>query len=175
MDAQTLVLDSGYQALGTISWQRAMTLWVQDKVEILEEYEDMWVRSAKQAFKVPSVVRFVKNIFKKMRKVKFSRENVYARDKGKCQYCTIPVTRDEFTLDHVKPRAQGGITSWENVVVCCVDCNRHKANRTPDQASMKLKTEPVRPKNLFQQFSWLQHMPASWRDYFYWHGELVQD
>lgn len=175
MEAQTLVLDSSYQALGVISWERAMTLWFQDKVEIVEEYADLFVRSAKQTFKVPSVVRFVKGIIKKIRKVKFSRENVYTRDKGKCQYCTIPVSREEFTLDHVLPRAQGGMTSWENVVVCCVDCNRQKADKTPEQARMRLKAEPIRPKNLFQVFSWAKHMPLEWRDFLYWNGELIQD
>ncbi len=175
MEAKTLVLDAGYQPVGTISWQRAMVLWCQQKVEIVEEYADLWIHSAKRAFKVPSIVKFVKNVFRKNKRIKFSRENVYFRDKGLCQYCKIPVTREEFTLDHVNPRAQGGITSWENVVVCCVECNRDKGSKTPEQAGMKLKTIPIRPKNLIQTFSWTPTMPKEWMSFLYWNGELQTD
>jgi 5-methylcytosine-specific restriction endonuclease McrA len=51
----------------------------------------------------------------------------------------------ELTYDHVVPRAQGGITSWTNVVTCCIPCNARKGNRTPAQAGMPLRQAPVRP------------------------------
>jgi 5-methylcytosine-specific restriction endonuclease McrA len=179
MEAKVLVLDSGYQPLGIISWQRAFVLLAQEKIEIVREYADMFVHSIRQTFKVPSVVRFIKNVYKRVKKVKFSRDNVYCRDRGICQYCTIPVGRDEFTLDHVMPRASGGGTSWENVVVCCVDCNRSKRNRTPEQAGMKLKTKPVKPKSIFNSFGWKKAFPESWKDFLassdYWFGELEND
>src|SRR5206468_2852304 len=54
--------------------------------------------------------------------------------------------RSELNLDHVVPRAQGGRTTWENVVCCCIDCNLTKAARTPEQAKMKLLKVPVRPR-----------------------------
>ncbi|SRR3990167_1381394 len=174
-NAKVLVLDNGYQPLGIVSWERAITLFYQEKVEILQEYSDMWIHSARQTFKVPSVIKFISKVIKKMRKVKFSRENVYLRDKGKCQYCSIPVSRQDFTVDHVIPRSNGGKTEWSNIVICCVECNRFKKNRTPLQAGMKLKTEPVRPKTLFQTLSWMSHMPLSWRDFLYWNGELEND
>lgn len=176
MDARTLVLDTSYQPLGIISWERAMTLWCKGYVEIVEEYVDLWIHSARQAFKVPSIIRFVKNTFKKIRRIKFSRENVFARDKGKCQYCGTNCTREDFTLDHVVPRAMNGKTSWENVVVCCIDCNRTKKDKPLHKSGMKLLTEPVKPKNLFQTVYWNSGSPESWKDYLasalYWYGEL---
>lgn len=179
MEAKTLVLDVGYQPLGVITWERAITLWCQGKVEIVEEYVDLWVRSARQSFKVPSVVRFVKNIFKKVRKIKFSRENVYARDKGKCQYCSIYVPREDFTLDHVTPRALNGKTEWTNVVVCCISCNRQKKDKPYEKSGMKLLAMPIKPKSLFQTLHWMKGSPDSWKDYLasalYWHGELEQE
>lgn len=178
MNAKTLILDTSFQPIGEISWQKAMTLYFSEKVQIIEEYADLWVRSANQKWKVPSIVRFIKGVFNKMKRIKFSRENIYLRDKGICQYCLIPVIRQEFTLDHVKPRCYGGLTTWENVVVCCIDCNRVKANLTPEQAGMKLKKIPVKPKNLFKIFSWKNTMPNNWREYIssmYWHGELEND
>src|SRR5882757_5948299 len=44
------------------------------------------------------------------------------------------------------PRAQGGRTSWENVVCSCIPCNLHKGGRTPEQAGMKLLKRPTRPR-----------------------------
>lgn len=175
MDARVLVLDAGYTPIGTISWQKAFCLIMTEKVEIIEEYIDLWIHSAKQTFKVPSVVRFIRNVRKRMRNVKFSRENVYTRDKGKCQYCSIPVSREEFTLDHCIPRSKHGQTCWENVVVCCVECNRKKANKTPEEAGMRLKIQPVRPKNLFQVFSWKKSFPPEWKSFLYWNVELENE
>lgn len=130
---------------------------------------------------MPSVVRFLKTIRRK-HAVKFSRHNVYARDRGRCQYCAMRVRRDEFTYEHVIPRAQGGRTSWENVVVACVRCNQKKAGRTPAQASMKLLSTPVRPKTLPaipRAMPFQDGMPESWRawlrDSVYWDGELEHD
>ena len=43
------------------------------------------------------------------------------------------------------PRSQGGTSTWENCVLACVACNKRKADRTPQQAGMKLRRPPVRP------------------------------
>ena len=172
---QVLVLDVSFQPLGTISWQRAITLYFQNKVEILQEYTNEWIHSVNLTIKVPSIIRFIKNVIKKARKVKFSRENIFNRDRAICQYCGEKVSRNDFTLDHVYPRSQGGTTCFENICVCCVDCNRKKANRTPEQAGMKLKVVPIRPKNIFQLFKWQDTMPQEWRSFCYWFQELDND
>ena len=77
--------------------------------------------------------------------VTFSRRNLFKRDHSTCQYCGCQPGTEELTIDHVLPRSQGGQTTWENCVLACVACNAHKANRTPDQAGMKLRRAPVRP------------------------------
>lgn len=56
-----------------------------------------------------------------------------------------PLTMEELTLDHVIPRSRGGTSTWENCVLACIDCNKRKANRTPAEAHMPLRKEPVRP------------------------------
>lgn len=90
-----------------------------------------------------------------------------------CQYCGDKVPLSKYTMDHVLPRAQGGVTKWENIVVSCLPCNQDKGNRTPERANMRLRSKPVRPTNLRQQFSWLdKNVPESWRAYLYWHTEL---
>jgi 5-methylcytosine-specific restriction endonuclease McrA len=149
-------------------------------VEIIEEYEDKLVRSVTFSIRMPSVVRFFRALRGGKRVVKFSRENVFARDKGRCQYCGARVPRHEATYDHVRPRAQGGITVWENVVIACVPCNQRKGGRTPEAASMRLLAIPHKPRHLPEglrvTFTFDKSVPRSWlnylRDVRYWHDEL---
>ena len=179
---ETLVLDPSYLPVARVSWQRAVTLLFMGKIEVIEEYEDREIKSVTFSIKMPSVVRFLRAIRSKKKAVKFSRENVYARDHGKCQYCSTNVPRHETTYDHVVPRSQGGHTNWENIVICCVHCNQKKGGRTPMQAGMKLKATPARPKRLPDMrvtFIWRRDMPPSWRtwlrDFTYWNGELESE
>ena len=180
---ETLVLSHSYEPIARVSWQRAITLLIEQKVEIIEEYEDWKIRSVTLEFKVPSVIRFLKKVFGKKRAVKFSRENVYARDHGRCQYCSNKIPRAEATYDHVTPRAKGGQTRGENIVISCVPCNQKKGGRTPEQAGMRLLSAPVKPKKLPDTlrltFTYRKDMPESWRtwlrDVAYWNSELDQD
>lgn len=180
---QTLVLDQSYIPVARVAWERAITLLFQGKVEVIEEYEDKEVRSVTFSMKMPSIVRFLKAMKGRKRAIKFSRENVFARDKGKCQYCKQKLTRPEATYDHVIPKGQGGQTHWENVVICCVPCNQKKGNRTPTQAGMKLLSAPEKPKKLPENMNltmvWRKGEPLSWKqflqDFSYWNSELDND
>ena len=174
-----LVLDVGFQPVARVSWQRAVTLLWEGKVEVLDSYEKA-VRSVTLELKVPAVIRHLRAVRAKKKGIRFSRENVYARDAGKCQYCGLHVARDEFTYDHVVPRKQGGVTTWENVVVACVRCNQKKGGRTPAEAGMTLRCKPVKPTRpmgtLRFPLSYEKGMPSIWRawlrDVAYWHAEL---
>lgn len=176
----TLVLSSSYEPVGQVSWKRAIRLWLLDKVEVLEEYTDRVVQCALGAIAMPSVIRLLKAIAHRRRRgPRFSRENVYAREKGRCAYCGTKVSRIDATYDHVVPRALGGKTTWENIVIACMPCNQRKGGRTPEQARMKLRTKPVRPHALPGTHTLglpKGSMPESWRQYLssmaYWHLEL---
>lgn len=180
---ETLVLDSSYQPVDRVPWQRAITLYFQGKVEIVEHYEDKEIRSITFAIRMPSVVRFLRALRSRRKAIKFSRENVYTRDKGTCQYCASKVPRAEATYDHVLPRSQGGKTEWTNIVIACVPCNQKKSNRTPEKAGMQLRSTPVKPKKLPETvhltFMWREGMPDGWKTWLssmsYWHGELESD
>ena len=80
------------------------------------------------------------------KEVKFTRHNVFERDKNTCQYCGNVFERQELNLDHVLPRDRGGLTTWENVVCSCIACNTRKGNRLPHEAHMALIRKPKRPK-----------------------------
>ena len=167
----TLVLSPAYEPIERVAWQRAITLWWTDKVEIVEEYQDREIRGVTFSMKVPAVVRFLKSVRARRRSVKFSRENVYARDHGRCAYCAQAVARELSTYDHVVPRKLGGQTSWENVVIACMECNQKKGGRTPEQAGMRLNVHPIKPKALppvvRMGLLYKNGMPGSWKPYLF--------
>jgi 5-methylcytosine-specific restriction endonuclease McrA len=172
---QTLLLNATYEPLRVVHWQKAITLWCQGKVEIVAEY-DREVRSVTFSMRLPSVIRLLRRI--RVRRtaeyVPFSRANIYARDKHSCQYCGVRFASGELTFDHVVPVAQGGRKDWENIVTCCVSCNRRKGGRTPAEAGMHLIRVPRRPERApaIRITVGLKNAPDSWRDYFYWNMEL---
>ena len=176
---ETLVLDFNFQPTGRMSWQRAITQWIKGKVEIVQSYEDRDIKSVTFTIKMPAVVREL-SFYKRKNAVKFSRENVYTRDKGRCQYCNITLPRPKATYDHVIPRDMGGKTKWDNIVIACFECNQRKRNRTPEQAKMRLLSKPDKPKSLPSTaritFTWRKDMPSEWRNWIYdvqyWHSEI---
>jgi len=173
---QTLLLTQSYAPLKIITWQRAITLLTLGKVEIVSTY-DREVRSTSVVFKMPAVARLVRAFKRPKKPVKFSRVNIYARDQYCCQYCRKQFLMSELTYDHVIPRAQGGKTVWTNIVSCCGPCNTKKANRTPEQAGMKLKKKPVQPKWVpaVQISVSKKNLHESWIDYLYWTEPLEED
>lgn len=46
------------------------------------------------------------------------------------------------TVDHILPQSRGGGWTWANMTACCVTCNQLKADRTPEEAGMKLLWTP---------------------------------
>lgn len=177
----TLVLSFSYTPLDRIPWTRAISMVLSGRAEVVEEYEGRVIRSAREVFPMPSVIRFLGKVAGYFRRsVKFNRKNVWLRDKGTCQYCCCKVSIRTFTFDHVIPQAQGGTTCWENIVVACSKCNQKKQDRTPVQAKMHLHTAPVKPKSLPAGdllAHWGDDIPETWKDYIgtiqYWHGTLT--
>jgi 5-methylcytosine-specific restriction endonuclease McrA len=43
-----------------------------------------------------------------------------------CPYCRKPLTPANKSMDHVKPLVSGGLHTQDNIVICCLDCNRLK-------------------------------------------------
>ena len=147
-----LVLNQSYQPAGIISWQRAITLFFMDKVEIIDVY-DVDIRSPSVVIKCPAVVKLHKNVKNKLRGVRFNKTNLYIRDGGRCSYCGQNIPLAKASYDHIVPKSQGGVTSWNNVAIACLPCNSKKDARTPEQAGMKLLNKPHKPKPFFQEFT----------------------
>lgn len=201
MTQGVLVLNADWTPLRVVPWERAVCLLLEDKVSLVQAYTGRMIRSASTGIPHPAVV--VLRRYQSFRdRIRFNRQNVLARDGYTCQYCGAAPVRPsgrpdltELTLDHVVPRSrsEGGrvrlksghyapVTGWDNVVTACVTCNADKANQTPDEASMPLRTRPRAPSGLdllwmaLRQVEipdeWREWLPADspWRDY--WTAEL---
>ena len=159
-----LVLDSSYRPIKQISWQKAMTLFFQDKIEVIREYKDTWISSPSKRFRLPAVIRLVNYIFKLPWGIKLTRTNIFIRDKGKCQYCDKRLNKSRFTVDHVIPKSKGGKSSWENLVCSCSKCNTYKGDKSLKEMGIKLKKKPEQPKNnLFMILK--DESPECWLDF----------
>lgn len=47
-----------------------------------------------------------------------------------CHYCGKRTAWEKSTLDHIIPKAQGGLDTPSNLVLACEQCNQTKANRS---------------------------------------------
>ncbi len=168
---QTLILNSSFEPINIVCWQRAMHLFFQGKVEVIEVSERE-IRTVSTTFKLPSVMRLLRYIPLKKRRniVRFSRSNILLRDRQTCQYCGRKRPCHELTLDHVTPAARGGRRTWDNIVTACLPCNQRKGGRTPFEANMQLICEPIHPPWLPSDSlnNRLQTAPEAWRVYLSW-------
>jgi 5-methylcytosine-specific restriction endonuclease McrA len=162
LNSNVLVLNRSFMPVHVTSVKRAFTLVYSGTASVVDErYQTFdfaaWAAQPTSApvetigttsglLRVPRVI--VLEVFDRLprRHVRYSRTNVFTRDDFTCQYCGERPPRSQLNLDHVIPRAQGGRTSWENVVASCVPCNRRKGGRTPEQAKLRLRRRPERPR-----------------------------
>jgi len=144
---QTLLLTPWMSPHKIISWQRAVVLAYLGKVEVLETWDEE-LHAPSTTMRVPSVVRLTRGSVSTKQSVRFSRVNVFTRDKFRCQYCGVHKPVRALNYDHVVPRVRGGKTNWENIVTSCYPCNDRKGSRTPEEAGMKLLRKPFKPTSL---------------------------
>jgi 5-methylcytosine-specific restriction endonuclease McrA len=162
LELPTLVLNRYWQPIHITTVVRALVLLWNDSARVVEPEEfqlydwDEWaaleaaggepcIRSARLRLRVPEVVSLAHYDRLPSTAVTFSRRNVAKRDHSTCQYCGAQPGSEAITIDRVVPRSQGGTSSWTNCVAACEDCNAHKADRTPEQAGMRLRRRPTRP------------------------------
>jgi hypothetical protein len=80
-----------------------------------------------------------------------TKEMLLARDRHVCAYCAQRFRFEQLDMEHIVPKSKGGANSWMNLVTACKACNNRKANRTPQDARMKLHYVPYVP-NRYEAF-----------------------
>ena len=174
MAVHTLVLNASFEPINIVSWQRAIQLLFQGKVEVIEESERE-VRSVRLTIRIPAVLRLIQYVplMRKKQIIRFSRANIFLRDHHQCQYCGRKAGKSNLTLDHVIPVVQGGRKCWENIVTSCKTCNQKKGGRTPNQARLALIRRPEEPIWLPKttiQFG-VTIIPEHWKIYFHFEND----
>lgn len=94
---------------------------------------------------VPEIVVLTEYDRLHVRDVRYSRQNVLARDRYRCAYCGLGFKTENLNVDHILPKDKGGTSDWHNVITSCYPCNQKKGNKTLEEAGLKLKFKPRQP------------------------------
>ncbi|WP_431045111.1 HNH endonuclease [Streptomyces sp. P1-3] len=139
---ETLVLNASFEPLSTVTLRRAVVLVLQDKAVVEQAHPRLRVRASAVDVPLPRVIRLCRYVRVPFRRqAPWSRRGVLVRDRHRCAYCGRRAT----TVDHVVPRSHGGGDTWLNTVASCAEDNHRKADRTPEQAGMRLLNAPFEP------------------------------
>jgi 5-methylcytosine-specific restriction endonuclease McrA len=136
------------------------------------------IRSSNMAFRIPEIILLSRYEKLPQPKIHFSRRTLYKRDNFTCSYCVKKFKTEILTVDHILPKSRGGKTTWENCCLACYKCNMKKANRTPEEAGMKLHITPSKPKNLNMYKFNLTKPIKSWQSFiseYYWNVSIEEE
>lgn len=181
LNSPVLILNKSWTAVGTATVRDSLVAMIRGAAAgfCVETYRlfdwEMWVnpedppkvsgfvRSTSTNIPAPEVVILTRYDKLRARQSAFDNHGLFIRDGYCCAYCGKKFTYENLTVDHVLPRSRGGGTTWENCVAACVPCNQRKADRTPKEARLALKTRPFQPRwNPVMHIS-PARMPESWR------------
>jgi 5-methylcytosine-specific restriction endonuclease McrA len=174
LSSSVLVLNRSYAAVRVVTVRRAFVMLFREAAEVVHienggyaNYDfrtwcdlsrfwgeeagcagetDEWVQAVNQRIHSPRIIRLLRFDQAPRLGLRLNRRSLFARDRDCCQYCGRDFPHSQLSLDHVTPRSRGGRTTWENVVTCCLGCNARKGDRTPQEAGMRLRARPIRPK-----------------------------
>ena len=113
---------------------------------------DFTIGTSRGPVRIPTVVVLSRYDRVPMKRPKFSLRGLWQRDGGQCQYTGRRLGPGEGNIDHILPQSRGGETTWENCVLSDRNVNQRKADMTPAEAGLVLRSDPRRPREL----------PATW-------------
>lgn len=169
LSSRVLVLNRLWQAINIVGARRAFSILVREHAKVIHWQEGdfrvhsftEWiafssahpaidrgrsVRTVNLQIRIPRILLLEEYDRLPMKEIKFTRQNLFERDRYTCQYCGNVFSHRSLNLDHVIPRDRGGRTTWENIVTSCLKCNTRKGNRLPHEAGVRLRRKPTRPK-----------------------------
>jgi 5-methylcytosine-specific restriction endonuclease McrA len=193
LNQSVLVLNRSWMAVHITHARRALTLLYLGvaKAVSTDDYQtydfESWKEASKAAheqciyavnfkIRIPEVILIPGYAGIPKRELVLNRKNLFERDDYTCQYCRNKMRTEDLTIDHIVPRSRGGKNSWDNLVLACIECNKKKQNRLPEEAGMRLIRKPVRPKAMpgvgiqisaIKKISWQRFLNRA-----YWETEL---
>ncbi|MBB2948995.1 5-methylcytosine-specific restriction endonuclease McrA [Actinoplanes lutulentus] len=136
-----LVLNADEMPLQRVSLRHAIRMLVRQVAEVAEAQPDKLIG----VYPMPTAVRLVRYVVTRWRHARtgpaWSKQGVLKRDNRRCAYCAGRAD----TVDHILPVSRAGRNTWANTVAACSPCNQRKADRTPDEARMRLLVQPATP------------------------------
>jgi 5-methylcytosine-specific restriction endonuclease McrA len=141
---KVLVLNSDYSPLNVTSIYRGFNLVISGKAEILKS-SDKPIFAGEKTYIKPLIIRLFYYIKYRSKSLKINRQRILKRDNYECVYCG---KNKDLTIDHIIPKSRGGENTWLNLVTCCSKCNAFKNDRTPEEANMSLRYNPIEPSIL---------------------------
>ena len=186
MSLPTLVLNKGWIPISITPVHKAITksmvglamiLNVEDfSLHAFEDWmqmpvndNDRYIATPRTRIKVPEIIVLTEYERFPLREVRLTRRNLLIRDNYTCQYTGVKITYENGTIDHIIPRSRGGKSTWNNLVMCCLEVNARKADRTPEEAGLRLLKKPEKPKwsPIFARFARLatEAVPKSWHKF----------
>jgi len=172
--AEVILKEGGsFYTFGFEDWKDFSQISAQDNDD------DDVVKTITYNLKIPRIILLI--IYDRMppREVKFTRRNIYKRDKNICQYCGKKFKTENLNIDHIIPLSRGGKNTWSNVVCSCISCNLRKGNKTLSEVGMSLIRKPRKPTwRSFVKDSLANIKEESWKnflDFSYWNIELKED
>jgi 5-methylcytosine-specific restriction endonuclease McrA len=195
VSSSVLVLNSLYQAVQITGMHRAFRLFYSGRARALApdfhayDFEnwcdlpvgigDDVIRTPNRQIRIPRVIQLVYYDRVPHREVRFTRRNIFYRDRSRCQYCGKIFAQRDLNLDHVRPLSRGGRSEWTNVVTACVPCNSKKGNRYPEEAGIRLIRKPKKPAgHPLLRANWIGRFHEEWKTFLdeaYWNVELADD
>lgn len=189
LDLPVLVLNADFRPLSL--WplsikpvRNAVETIIKGKATLVEDWGDM-LRSARLQLPVPKVIA-LHEYAPVWSEPRFTRRNVFLRDRMRCQYCGERFDSHDLTFDHVIPRAKGGKTEWANIASACHPCNQVKRDQDANYSGrrgvraadgrLRPLREPRCPTNMELLRAGLEFLPDQLREdfgsYLYWNAEL---
>jgi 5-methylcytosine-specific restriction endonuclease McrA len=144
MNNSVLVLNVNFEPLNVCTARRAVGLILTEKAILVLNGRGE-IHTINNKFPRPSVIQLQRMCHRPRLHAHFSRREVFRRDNYICQYCGKQT--QDLTIDHVVPRSQGGLHTWENVVAACPVCNHKKGGRSLHESNLKLSRIPKEPPN----------------------------
>ena len=139
-DAATALAIEANGDMRPVKWADWLRLAVRDG--------DNCVHTVHGAVRVPTVIVLANYAKVPKRRPKFSAKNIWQRDGAICQYTGRKLAPHEGNIDHVVPRSRGGRTAWDNCVLAHKEINSRKADRLPEEAGLRLRRQPMVPREL---------------------------
>lgn len=150
-----IALNASFEVMGPIKFNTAVKKIVANDAYVLAADPEQFVQGPPTPdggrFKIPWPLIIVHNEYvyidyseiEPPDDILAARMAILKRDNFTCMYCGEVGS----TYDHILPQSRGGQNTYLNLVAACVGCNGLKADRTPEEAGMKLIREPFVPNH----------------------------